>query len=408
MIHLIIALLVGNSLVSSFLALWTRLGRSSNPAIRSARMSPAFWIRIINRAISFYGEKIVFGFFLASCLFSIAVAMFLIGAVKGNSAIAGIGCIITVSLFVIFGTGIGATLGFFKPSIRPKYRTAIISTSFWLIVAGIGSMLFPMFFTAGGLTFWVFTILIVLLLIAASFVFNIEGKGPYKIACATIAILTLAVIVKISEPDVWSSCFDRGGVAKKSFVAHGRQIKAEHVSSWGTIQSNVSVLYTDSLEPVKTNLSRGEVVQVIGTTKEVITRNEIAFVKIVMRDSLGQFLSGQQYLIPQEYVKREDATFTPGQYEVASKSNLKYKLGLRGGEETRRIVFDSDTVSIEDLPVGYDWKVSGERYGDITGYNPQTGEQSNLIFNFSYGQCPASIKLFGKKGDVLYFTFTKV
>jgi hypothetical protein len=365
---------------------------------------------------------VLFGLFVFGGLSFLSSSAIVIGIINKNPLASGIGCLISLVLFFTACVPVG----FFRRIFgRQVFPTIIKVVSFWIVVIGLLSMTIPSIFAEAIATATLaqkLTVITLAVLITALLALYSWATGKSPIAWMTFSVivmicLSLLTIIRFTAKDWFDSEVAMIYSHSKQRTANNNEAAGKGKTVGRTFLASTKCLYkVDSVTAGKTTtytatqkpiiVKRGQKVQVLNSAKPIIV-DETALLKIVLPNSMtDKFLCGQIYWVEASLLSSEEAEIIPGQYAVAkTQSNLWNKIGW-GGKETRRIVFDADRIVVEDLPVGKNYTFSGGAYKDIAFRDPKTGKLAYYMFGFDYGNCPASLEMFGKKGTVVFLSFS--
>jgi len=387
----------------------------------------AFIAGFIKGKLGRYGKRVLYAIFFILCLMTISLALIVSGITNDNALASGIGSLIAITLFLLTWTPIGLINGLFGTSKEFGSRIfpiAIRAITFWSTCIGLLAMTIPNILADQMATATVtqkFTVIVGATLVAlmmATFSWS-TGKSItafMKAAMAIVFILSALVGVRYIAKDR----FDSQVALLVSSNIQAASTNFEKADQKQTVFSTFKVQTTrayqiDSVidgkvktytpKPEAIFIAKGQRVQVLNSARPIIC-DGVALIKIKLPDATNNLAQGKSCWVEADRLKEGETAVVPDQYAVTQKSDLLYKVGI-GGKETRRIVFDADSIMLEDLPVGKSWILSGAAYGDVSYHDPKTGELRQYMFNYrSEDDCPASLEMIGKKGMVIFITFS--
>jgi hypothetical protein len=352
-------------------------------------------------------------------------------AVSVVIAIGTIGTGIVFSIPVLIGGGIllgmmiaacawlfSGVLPLFSLVLKKQlYPDSIKKLGFWIACVGSLSMMIR-----GIIHGPEALIALVIILVATALVMQItkfkSEKAYWVILGIMIALFSLTYVM----PKDYSAICRSLSKGNKLWIAD-RNARATKTDIKATIREAytkkfINSVYDSSLKIVKeVHLPKGFGVRYFDFNDEVkISKNGIPFAQIAIPDSNNEYHEeGPFYFVEANLIEVNQGSdilsFLPiGKkdlgLETSPDGSYSVKTWKEGFKQTKRIVFNTDSIFVEDLPVGKKWIMSGAAYGDVTYNNPKTGEPTSYMFNFSYADSPASLTMKAKKGTVIFITFS--
>lgn len=382
----------------------------------------AFVAGFVWQKLGKWGPRILLGGLAMILLVTISLSMIIIGVTNSNPLESGIGTLISGVLFLISWTPLGFAWGLLGPKnfgLR-MYPIAVRSATFWLIIVGLVAMTVPGILAEQMATATLLqklvaitvVMLLALMLASYSWATNTSPTAGMKLGMTIVLLLAAVASVRFCATDWFDAYVSKlqSGITQNASSTFEDADKGKTVCR--TFTAGTNRLYTaDSIvngktltlnfRSVKKDIPCGLRVQVLNNAKPIIYKG-VAYVQITLPDSSDDYAAGETYLAPANRLSDGKIDVVPGQYAVTKTKSGPFGIG---GKETRRIVFDADSIRVNDLPVGKNWILSGAAKGDVWRHHPKTGELVSFMFDFAYGECPASLEMIGKKGMVIYITF---